>query len=146
MSYPPLCVFLESFEQGRLSVDHPFYILVREVLQDIIECPLIMDYMAKTTLACPNNDTEKQRVQEIIQYLRTNSPTISGSNSPVMDLSFVEIRMYSGCGKTPNLKNRKTGRQHIYIQRCLIHAWFNTYIKAGTSTDIGQRKLQLHHY
>ena len=68
ISYP-LCVFLESREQRKLSTRHPFYQVTLEALQDIIKCPLILDYMAKTTLAHPDEDAVKQRIHEIIQTL-----------------------------------------------------------------------------
>jgi len=124
----PLCVFLESREQGKLSTCHPFYIVTQDALRDIIKCSLILDYMAKTTLAHADEDAVKQRVQEIIQYLQNHAPTVSGSDSPAMDSSFTEMRMYSGCGK--NLMNRRIARQHVYIQKYLIDAWLNTYTGA----------------
>jgi hypothetical protein len=77
MTMSSLCIFLKSREQKRLPAHHPFYHLVRDALLDVIRCPLILHYMAKGTFANeshPDEDAEKQRVQEIIQYLQNNSP------------------------------------------------------------------------
>jgi hypothetical protein len=144
MSYDsyPLCIFLESREQKRLPVHHPFCHLVRDALQDVIRCPLILHYMAKGTFANeshPDEDAEKQRVQEIIQYLQNNSPTVSGSDSPAMDSSLVETRMYSGCGND-HTKNGKIVRQHVYIQKSLVDAWMNAYMNmvSGGSKTLGR--------
>jgi hypothetical protein len=72
MSYNyPLCVFADVCE-GRLRSNHPFYYLVQDSLQDVMKSPLILHYMAKSTLANESHHdevAEKQRVQEIIQYL-----------------------------------------------------------------------------
>jgi hypothetical protein len=138
MSYP-LYVFLESREQGKLPVHHPFYDLVYNALQDVIKCQLILNYMAKTTLANgPWSDkvAEARRAQEIIEYLQNNCPTVSGSDSPALDSSLVETRMYSGCGNGPNVKDRKIARQHIYIQKCLVDSWIKTFLDMGTRSSM----------
>ncbi|OJA11855.1 hypothetical protein AZE42_08030 [Rhizopogon vesiculosus] len=127
-----LYVFLESRDQARLPVYHPFYQLVHNVLTDLIQYyPLVNSYMVKTTLAnepCRDKVAEKQRANDIIRYLKDNCPIVSGSDSPAMDSSLVETRAYFGCGK--DSKSRKAGRQHIYIQKCLVDAWLNIYSKA----------------
>jgi hypothetical protein len=124
MSYP-LCVFLDSCKHERLSIDHPFYDFVKETLQHVKKSPLILDYMANDTLQNePQSDeaAERRRVREIIQFLRTNPPTVSGSDSPTMDSArLVETRAYSGCGGYR--KDRKLARKHIYIQKPLVDAW-----------------------
>ena len=132
MATYPLCVFLESREQGRLTYNHPFYRLVEEVLQNIIQSPLVMLYMARNTLkydsewqSSPNEDAEKQRIKEIIHYLQTVCPTVSGSDSPRMDSAFVQTRAYSGCCKNP--RRRKAARKHVYIQKRLVDAWMKAY-------------------
>lgn len=122
----PLCVFLESREQGRLTADHPFYGLVEETLQNVIRCPLILHYMAKTLNTTVNGSchievADERRIQEITEYLQNDCPTVSGSDSPTMDLTFVDVRAYSGCGSDP--KSRKIARKHIYIQKQLVNAW-----------------------
>jgi hypothetical protein len=87
--------------------------------------------MAKNTLQNePSRDEEEQRVQEIVQYLQMNHPTVSGSDSPAVDsstLPLVETRAYSNCGK--DRKSRKLARKHIYIQKSLIDAWMGNYSK-----------------
>lgn len=122
ISYP-LCVFIESREQGRLSHDHPFYRLVEETIQNVIHCPVVLHHMARSTLDTLDEVVEKQRVQEIIQYMQNTCPTFSGSDSPALDSTFVDVRAYSGChgGKDP--KSRKIARKHIYIQKCLVDEW-----------------------
>ncbi|KAG2342613.1 hypothetical protein BDR05DRAFT_334525 [Suillus weaverae] len=124
----PLCVFIESREQGRLSLDHPFYRLVEETIQNVVLCPVVLHHMARSTLETLDEVTEKQRVQEIIQYMRNTCPTFSGSDSPAIDSTFVDVRAYSGChgGKDP--KSRKIARKHIYIQKRLVDDW----VKAST--------------
>ncbi|OJA11854.1 hypothetical protein AZE42_08031 [Rhizopogon vesiculosus] len=129
-------VFLESRDQGSLPVDHSFYQLVHNALKDVIQYPLVISYMAKTTLAnelCHDKVAEKQRADDIIRYLQDNCPIVSGSDSPAMDSSLVETRTYFGCGK--DSQSRKTGRQHIYIQKCLVDAWLNTHSKATDATE-----------
>ncbi|KAG2061598.1 hypothetical protein BDR06DRAFT_947079, partial [Suillus hirtellus] len=60
---------------------------------------------------------------EITQYLQTTCPTVSGSDSPAMISTFVDVRAYSACqgGKDP--KSRKLARKHIYIQKRLVDDW-----------------------
>jgi hypothetical protein len=79
--------------------------------------------MARSTLDTLDEVVEKQRVQEIIQYMQNTCPTFSGSDSPALDSTFVDVRAYSGChgGKDP--KSRKIARKHIYIQKCLVDEW-----------------------
>ena len=82
MSY---CVFLDSRGQGRLPIHHPFYHVVEQTVQNIVQSLLILHYLAETTLAntpFPDEAAKNQRVQEIIQYLQNNYPTFSGSDSP----------------------------------------------------------------
>src|ERR1700709_452528 len=118
MSYP-LCVFLESRKQG-LDVNHPFYRLVEEAFRNVIQCPVVMLYMARITLkhSDPSDEvTEKQRVEEIIQYLQNVCPTISG------------------CGEDP--RRRKVSRKHVYIQKHLVDVWMKihesqSYANEGT--------------
>jgi hypothetical protein len=134
-------VFLESRDQGSLPVHHSFYQLVHNTLKDVIQYPLVISYMVKATLAnglSHDKVAEKQRANDIILYLQDNCPIVSGSDSPAMDSSLVETRAYSGCGK--DSKNRKISRlrQHIYIQKCLVDAWLNTYSKATDATGVGR--------
>jgi hypothetical protein len=133
MSFP-LCVFLDSLDQGRLPLDHPFYRLVDKTRQHIIESPLVLGYMAKVTLQNePRHDevVEKGRIQEIIQYLQTNHPTVSGSDSPSMNLTLVDTRAYSGCGN--GRKSRKFARKHVYIQKSLVNTWVRTETRSVTT-------------
>jgi hypothetical protein len=126
MSYP-LCVFLESREQG-LDTNHPFYRLVEETFRNVIQCPVVMLYMARITLeySDPSDEVaEKQRVEEIILYLQNVCPTISGSDSPTMDSTFVEMRAYLGCGE--DTKRRKVSRKHVYIQKRLVDVWMEIH-------------------
>ncbi|OAX33644.1 hypothetical protein K503DRAFT_775402 [Rhizopogon vinicolor AM-OR11-026] len=122
----PICVFLESREQ-RLPTYHPFYLLVQETLQNVIHCPIVSIYMANSILQneqYPDEVAEKQRVEQIIHYLHNNCPTISGSDSPAMDSTFIDVRAYSGCSKGP--KSIKFARKHVYIQKRLVDAWMRT--------------------
>jgi hypothetical protein len=81
MSYP-LCVFLDSRKHGRIPVHHPFYRFVKETLQHVIDSALILRYMAKNQNgSSPSGAEEQRRVQDIIQYLKSNCPTVSGSDS-----------------------------------------------------------------
>jgi hypothetical protein len=96
MSYP-LCVFLDSREQSP-AADHPFYRLVEGTLQSVIQCPVIMRYLAMNVTLNFDEVAEDQKVQEVIQYLQNSGPTFSGSESPAMDSTFVDMRAYSGCG------------------------------------------------
>ena len=126
----PLCVFLESRRQQKLSVHHPFYCLINETLQNFIrlECPVILQYMARDTLGDEklfDTAVETKRVHDIIHYLRNTCPTVSGSDSPAMESTFVDMRAYSGCGKDP--KSRKIVRKHVYIQKRLVDAWMKVY-------------------
>jgi hypothetical protein len=125
MSYP-LCVFLDSRKHGRLPVDHPFYRFVKETLQHVIDSTLVLRYMAKNqTGSFPSEAEEQRRVQDIIQYLKSNCPTVSGSDSPAMNsMNLVNTRAYSGCGK--DRKNGKLARKHVYIQKSLIDGWTKT--------------------
>jgi len=127
MSYP-MCVFLESREK-RLPVHHPFYRVVEQTLQSVIQCPVVMRYLAMNTLENSDSVTEEQRAQEIINYLQNSCPTFSGSNSPAMDSTFVDMRAYSGCGK--DRKSRKTTRKHVYIQKCLVDTWVKAFHKSN---------------
>jgi hypothetical protein len=122
-----LCVFLESREQGKLPTNHPFYCLVEEAFHNIVQCPLIMLYMARNTLKHGPfpNEVEKQRVKEIMQYLQNVCPTVSGSDSPAMESTFVDIRAYSVCGEDPKI--RKVARKHVYIQSHLVIAWMRAH-------------------
>jgi hypothetical protein len=86
--------------------------------------------MVRNTLENPEEAAEKQRAEEIIQYLKNTCPTVSGSDSPVLDRAFVDVRAYMGCAKDP--KSRKIARKHIYIQKRLIDEW----MKASTDTPI----------
>jgi hypothetical protein len=123
MSFP-LCVFLDSLDQGRLPLNHPFYRLVDETRQHIIESPLVLGYIAKVTLQNElrhDEVVEKRRIQEIIQYLQINHPTVSSSDSPSMNFILVDTRAYSGCSK--GRKSRKLARKHVYIQKSLVNNW-----------------------
>jgi len=130
MSYP-LCVFLESRKQQKLPVHHPFYRLIEGTLQNFTqhECPVAVQYMARHTLGHEkllfDTAIEKQRVDDIIRYLQNFCPTVSGSDSPAMDSTFVDMRAYSGCGKDP--KSREIVRKHVYIQKRLVDAWMKAY-------------------
>jgi hypothetical protein len=137
MSYP-LCVFLDSREQRRLLSDHPFYRLIEEGLQNVICCPLILHYMAESTLPSeprPNGATLEQRIPEIIQYLRNDCPMFSGSDSPAMDSTFVDVRAYWGCGRNP--KSRKFARRHVYFQKRLVDAWMQAECGKDAALDGG---------
>jgi hypothetical protein len=143
LSYP-LCVFLDSRKHGRLPVDHHFYRLVEEILHNVEDSPLILRYIAESTLAFQNephgDDVVEERRQEIVQYLKMNRPTVSGSDSPAMDsstLQLVETRAYSGCDK--DRKSRKLARKHIYIQKSLVDAWMGAYSKLQMSRDPNRR-------
>ncbi|KAG2116626.1 uncharacterized protein F5147DRAFT_649088 [Suillus discolor] len=117
-----LCVFLESREE-RLSPEHCFYRIVEETIQNVIHCPTVLHYMVRSTLKNFNEVVEEQRVQDITKYLQTTCPTVSGSDSPAMNSTFVDVRAYSACqgGKDP--KSRKLARKHIYIQKRLVDDW-----------------------
>jgi hypothetical protein len=80
----------------------------------------------------PRHDevVEKGRIQEIIQYLQTNHPTVSGSDSPSMNLTLVDTRAYSGCGN--GRKSRKFARKHVYIQKSLVDTWVRTETRSVT--------------
>ena len=70
----------------------------------------------------PDEAAEKQKVQDIIQYLRSNCPTVSGSDSPAIGLNvLVNTRTYSFCGK--DHRSRKLAQKHVYIHKSLIHDW-----------------------
>jgi hypothetical protein len=132
MTYP-LCVFLTTHQQGSLPCDHPFYRLIEETLQNVQHCPPVLDYMAQNILA---NKSYPTKQQEIIQYLQNSCPTISVSDSPAMDSTFVDVRAYSGCAKDP--KSKKFARKHVYIQKRLYDALMearaessNPYVGAG---------------
>jgi hypothetical protein len=120
-----LCVFLDSRDHEKLPVDHPFYDFVKVTLQHVVESPLVLRYMAQNTLQnepLPDEVMGEQRVQEIIQYLKINCPTVSGSDSATMyPKTLVATRAYLGCGQDP--KNRKLARKHVYIQKYLIDGW-----------------------
>ncbi|OJA11782.1 hypothetical protein AZE42_07384 [Rhizopogon vesiculosus] len=81
------------------------------------------------TLQNSDGGAEEQRIQEIINYLQNNCPTFSGSDSPAMDSTFVDMRAYSGCGK--DRQSRKTARKHVYIQKCLVDAWMKAHHKSN---------------
>jgi len=91
--------------------------------------------MAKNTFQNEphNNGAEERRVQEIIQYLKTNHPTVSVSDTPAMCSSVglpylqVEARAYSGCGK--DHQSRKIARKHIYINKNFVDIWMIAYSK-----------------
>jgi hypothetical protein len=112
-----LCVFLESREQGRLNAHHPFYRLIEDAIQDAILCPLVLHYMARTAFGLGNAPyidevVEKQRVQEIIQYLQNSCPIFSGSDSPALNSTFVDVRA------SPRLRQRPTkqeGRSEVHV-------------------------------
>lgn len=132
ISYP-LCVFIESREQGKLPVGHPFCHIVKETVQNVMLFHPILRHMARNTLENPDEAAEKQRVQEIIEYLSNTCPTVSGSDSPAMDSTFVDVRAYTSCGKDP--KGRKIARKHIYIQKRLLDEWMKESVdNSGTRT------------
>ncbi|OJA11783.1 hypothetical protein AZE42_07385 [Rhizopogon vesiculosus] len=124
----PLCVFLDSREQGKLSANHPFYRVIEEAIQDVLHAPLVLKYLARSTFRNRPRFykvTEEQRVHHIIEYLQNNSPTFSGSDSPALDSTFVDVRAYYGCGK--DSKSKKVTRQHVYIQKRFVDAWMKSY-------------------
>jgi hypothetical protein len=129
ISYP-LCVFIESRGQGKLPAGHPFCHFVKETIQVVMLSHPILHHMARNTLENPDEAAEKQRVKEIIEYLKNTCPTVSGSDSPAIDSTFVDVRAYMGCGKDP--KSRKIARKHIYIQKRLIDEW----MKVSADTPI----------
>jgi hypothetical protein len=120
-----LCVFLDSRDHEKLPVDHPFYDFVKCTLQHVVESTPVLRYMAQNTLQnepLPGEVIGEQRVQEIIQYLKINCPTVSGSNSATMyPKTLVATRAYLGCGQ--DRKSRKLARKHVYIQKSLIDDW-----------------------
>ncbi|OAX38413.1 hypothetical protein K503DRAFT_770535 [Rhizopogon vinicolor AM-OR11-026] len=148
MSYP-LCVFLESREQ-MLPIHHPFYRIVEETLENVIQSSLVLRCMAKHTLVneshteSPNNAAENQMVQQITRYLRNNFPTVSGSNSPAMDSVIVDVRSYSGCGKDP--KSRKFTRKHVYIQKHLVDALMKAEARSKSDDKGACPSLEGHFY
>jgi len=100
--------------------------------------------MAKNTFQnepCNNGaEDSERRVQEIIQYLETNHPTVSASDSPAMCRSRylqVEARAYSGCGK--DRQSRKIARKHIYINKKFVDIWMTAYfeVKVNTNQSLG---------
>ncbi|KAJ8583353.1 RNA-binding domain-containing protein [Rhizopogon salebrosus TDB-379] len=112
-------------DHEKLPVDHPFYDFVKVTLQHVVESPLVLRYMAQNTLQnepLPDEVMGEQRVQEIIQYLKINCPTVSGSDSATMyPTTLVATRAYLGCGQ--DRKSRKLARKHVYIQKSLIDGW-----------------------
>jgi hypothetical protein len=137
MSYP-ICVFLDSCAQVRLSVDHPFYYLVYETFDYFMGSPFLLRDAAGYSFQDPqyNEAAKKERAEEIKKYMRTNSPTVSGSDSPALKLTaLVKTRAYSGCGK--DRKNKKPARKHVYIQKSLVDAWMNSH-SAINSGKTGQ--------
>ncbi|KAG1873786.1 hypothetical protein F4604DRAFT_755330 [Suillus subluteus] len=129
ISYP-LCVFIESREQGNLPAGHPFCHIVKETVQNVVLSHPILHHMARNTLENPGEAAENERAEEIVEYLKNTCPTVSGSDSPAMDSTFVDVRAYTGCGKDPKSKN--ITRKHIYIQKRLVDEW----IKASADTPI----------
>ncbi|KAG2078616.1 hypothetical protein BDR04DRAFT_1138200 [Suillus decipiens] len=129
ISYPP-CVFMESREQEKLSAGHPFCHIVKETIQNIILSNPILHHMARNTLENPNKAAEEQRVQEIIQHMTNTCPTVSGSDSPAIDSTFVDVRAYTGCS-TKDPKGRKIARKHIYIQKRLVGEWMKASADPG---------------
>ncbi|KAG1795545.1 hypothetical protein EV424DRAFT_1547508 [Suillus variegatus] len=133
ISYP-LCVFLESREE-RLSPDHYFYRVVEETIQNVIHCPTVLHYMVRSTLQNLDEVAEKQRAQEITQYLQTTRPTVSGSDSPAMNSTFVDVRAYTACQGGKDSRSRRLARKHIYIQKRLVDDWMN--LASTNSTIVG---------
>lgn len=72
------------------------------------------------TLHNPDGVVSNQRIQEIVQYLQNNCPTISGTNSPTMDSIFADVRVHLGCGSNP--ESRRFTRKHVYIHKQLVDA------------------------
>jgi hypothetical protein len=138
MSYP-LCVFLDSCAQVRLSVDHPFYYLVYESFDYFIRSPfLLRDAAALRKLRGDDEAVKKQRVEEIKQYMQTNFPTVSGSDSTAKELTtLVRTRAYSSC-HGEDYKSKKPARKHVYIQKSLVDAWMNSH-SAINSGKTGRR-------
>ncbi|KAG2077963.1 hypothetical protein BDR04DRAFT_1064935 [Suillus decipiens] len=130
ITYMP-CVFLESRHQGKLPADHPFYHLVMETIQNSILYLPILHHMARNTLANPDEIAVKQRAEDIIQYLQNTCPAVSGSDSPAMHSTFVDVRAYSGCHSS---KGPKDTRKHIYIQKRLIDNWMKESASATLLT------------
>jgi len=130
-----LCVFLDSREHGRLPHTHPFHIFIITNLLHVVDSPLVLQYMARSTF--PDKSlgnypdlAEERRVLQIVNYLMKNHPTVSGSDSPAMGSSLsqyaqVDTRAYSGCGNSR--RSRKVARKHIYIKKSLVDAWMNAY-------------------
>ncbi|KAG1873789.1 hypothetical protein F4604DRAFT_1681007 [Suillus subluteus] len=103
----PICVFIKSHEQGRLSHDHSFYRLVEETIQNVIHCPVVLHHMVRSTLKNPDEVAEKHRFLAV---------------TPLQWIRHLLI------GKDP--KSRKISRKHIYIQKCLVNDW----VKASTES------------
>ncbi|KAG2116586.1 uncharacterized protein F5147DRAFT_673586 [Suillus discolor] len=120
VSYP-LCVFLESRDRGKLPAGHPFCHLVRETVHSAILDLPILHHMARNTLENPDEVAVKQRAQEIIQHLQNTPPTFSGSDSPVMHSTFIDVRP-------------KDTRKHIYVQKRLVDNWMKEFTKNTTSS------------
>ncbi|KAG2343857.1 hypothetical protein BDR05DRAFT_962485 [Suillus weaverae] len=123
-------MYLHREAQGKLPAGHPFCHIVKETIQNVVLSHPILRHMARNTLENPDEAAEKQRAQEIIKYLENSCPAVSGSDSPALDSTFVDVRAYTGCGKDP--KSRKIARKHIYIQKCLVDEW----MEASADTPI----------
>jgi len=131
-----ICVFLDSHKHGRLPFTHPFHIFIMKNLLHVLDSPLVLQYMMRSTLPdkLPSAYAEEIRVLQIENYLMTNHPTVSGSDSPAMGSSLsqyaqVDTHAYSGCGN--NRRSRKVARKHIYIKKSLVDAWMNSYGTRG---------------
>ncbi|KAG2365756.1 hypothetical protein BDR07DRAFT_1458961 [Suillus spraguei] len=82
----------KSRYQGKLPADHPFYHLVRDTIQNAIRYLPILQHMARNTLENPDEIAVRQRAEDIIQYLQNTCPTVSGSDSPAMRSTFVDMK------------------------------------------------------
>ncbi|OJA12466.1 hypothetical protein AZE42_10510 [Rhizopogon vesiculosus] len=125
---------------------HAFNLLVQEILQNVIHCPIVSVYTASSILQNeqPDELAEKQRVEQIVHYLYDNCPTISGSDSPAMDSTFVDVHAYSGCSKGP--KSMKFAWKHVYIQKCLVDAWMRTLAEQNLlQLAAGDRQRKMPH-
>lgn len=66
--YCPLCIFLDSRDNERLLVDHPFYLFVKDIIRHVVQSTPILRYMMKTLQNDPLSDelvAEERKIQGI---------------------------------------------------------------------------------
>ncbi|KAG2077944.1 hypothetical protein BDR04DRAFT_1113013 [Suillus decipiens] len=112
----------------------------KETIENVIHCLTILHHMVRDTLENFNEAVEKQRAQEITQYLQNIWPTVSGSDSPSMNSTFVGfadvVHNWVKASTTGNIGKYNSGLLIKHASYCLHEALLDTWAHHCSHTCI----------